>query len=83
MLSNSCPTNSTFTNLNMSRTAKNIVRSFINLKNKIAKHQSNFFIHLYELIDTQAKNIFKLTHKIMLLEIENKTLHTANKLLNK
>ena len=46
--SNFCPMNFTFTNPNTPRTAKDTVRSFINLKNKIVKHQSNFFIHLYE-----------------------------------
>ena len=82
-LLNSCLTNFTFINSNMPRTAKNAIQNFINLKNKIAKHQNNFFIHLYELVDTQIKNIFKLTHKIMLFEAENKTFYTTNKLLNK
>ena len=82
-LSNSCPTNFTSINPNMLHTAKNIVRNFINLKNKIAKYQSNFFIYLYELVDTQTKNIFKLMHKMMLLEIKNKTFHTINELFNK
>ena len=49
--SNSCPTNFTSINPNMSRTAKNIVQNFINLKNKITKHQNNFSIHLYKLIN--------------------------------
>ena len=51
MPSNSCLTNFTFTNPNTPHTAKDTVRNFINLKNKIAKHQSNFFIHLYKLVD--------------------------------
>ena len=38
MLSNFCLINFTFINPNTSRTAKNVVRNFINLKNKIAKH---------------------------------------------
>ena len=50
-LSNSCPMNFTSTNPNTPHIAKNTVRSFINLKNKITKHQNNFFIHLYKLID--------------------------------
>ena len=82
-LSNSHPTNFTFINPNMSHTAKNTVQSFINLKNKIAKHQSNFSTHLYKLIDTQTKSISKLAYKIMLLETENKTFHTTNELLSK
>ena len=77
------PTSFTSTNLNISHTAKNIIQNFINLKNKIAKHQNNFFIHLYKLVDTQTKNISKLIHKIMLFEIENKTFHTTNELFNK
>ena len=83
MLSNSCPTNFTSTNPNMPCTAKNAIQNFINLKNKIAKHQSNFFIHLYKLVNTQTKSIFKLTHKMMLLETENKIFHITNELLNK
>ena len=82
-LSNFCLTNFTFINPNTPHTAKNTVQNFINLKNKITKHQSNFFIHLYKLVDTQTKNIFKLVHKIMLFEIENKTFCTANELFNK
>ena len=70
-------------NPNTSCTAKNAVQNFINLKNKIAKHQSNFFIHLYKLVGTQTKKIFKLTHKMMLFEIKNKTFHTTNELFNK
>ena len=38
-------------NPNMPCTVKNIIWNFINLKNKIAKHQNNFFIYLYELVD--------------------------------
>ena len=49
--SNFCLINFTFINPNMLCTAKNTVWNFINLKNKIVKHQSNFFIHLYELVD--------------------------------
>ena len=83
MPSNSHPTSSTFTNPNTLHTAKNAVRSFINLKNKIAKHQNNFSIHLYELVDTQTKSISKLMHKMVLLETENKTFCITNELLNK
>ena len=81
--SNSRPMSSTSTNPNTPRTAKDAVRSSINLKNKIARHQSSFFTHLYKLVDTQAKGISKLAHKMVLLETENKTLHTANELLSK
>ena len=70
-------------NPNTSRTAKNAIRNFINLKNKIVKHQNNFFIHLYKLVDTQTKNVSKLAHKMMLFEIENKTFCTTNELFNK
>ena len=34
-------------------------------------------------INTQTKSIFKLAHKIMLFETENKTFCIANELLNK
>ena len=51
ILSNFCLTNFTSINPNMPCTAKNIIQNFINLKNKIVKHQNNFFIHLYKLID--------------------------------
>ena len=77
------PTNFTFINPNMLCIAKNVVQNSINLKNKIVKHQSNFFIHLYELIDTQTKNISKLMHKMMLFKIKNKIFYTANELFNK
>ena len=50
--SNSYLTNSTSTNPNTPRTAKDAVRNSINLKNKIVKHQSNSLIHLYKLVDT-------------------------------
>ena len=81
--SNFCLMSFTSTNPNMLCIAKNTIQNFINLKNKIAKHQNNFFIHLYKLVDTQIKNIFKLTHKMMLFEIENKIFHTTNELFNK
>ena len=83
MPSNSCLMNSTSTNPNTSCTVKDTVWSFINLKNKIVKHQSNFFIHLYELINIQTKSIFKLMHKMMLFEAENKTFCITNELFNK
>ena len=51
ILSNFYPTNFISINPNMPCIAKNIIQSFINLKNKIIKYQNNFFIHLYELID--------------------------------
>ena len=50
--SNFYPTNFISINPNMLCIAKNAIQNFINLKNKIAKHQNNFFIHLYELVDT-------------------------------
>ena len=82
-LSNFCLMSFTSINLNMLCIAKNAVQNFINLKNKIAKHQNNFFIHLYELVDIQTKSISKLMHKMMLFEIENKTFCTTNELFNK
>ena len=83
MLSNSYLMNFTSINPNMLCIAKNIIQNFINLKNKIVKHQSNFFIHLYELVDTQIKSISKLAHKMILLETKNKTFCTTNELFNK
>ena len=83
MLSNSCLTNFTSINPNTPRIVKNAVWNFINLKNKIAKHQSSFFIYLYKLVDIQTKNIFKLMYKMVLLETENKTFCTTNELFNK
>ena len=80
---NFCLMNFTFINPNMLCTAKNAVQSFINLKNKITKYQNNFFIYLYKLVDIQAKSIFKLTHKMVLFEVENKIFHTTNELFNK
>ena len=35
------------------------------------------------MVDIQTKNIFKLAHKIILFETENKTFYTTNKLFNK
>ena len=83
MPSNSCLMNFTSTNLNMSHIAKNVVQNFINLKNKIVRHQSSFFIHLYKLVDIQIKSIFKLVHKMVLFEIKNKTFCMTNELFNK
>ena len=83
MTLNFCLINFISINSNTPHTAKNAVRSFINLKNKIAKHQNNFFIYLYELVDIQIKNIFKLTHKMVLFEIKNKTFYITNELFNK
>ena len=51
MPSNSYLTNFILINLNILCIVKNTVQNFINLKNKIIKHQNNFFIHLYKLID--------------------------------
>ena len=72
-----------FTNLNTPCIAKNAIQNFINLKNKIIKHQNNFFIYLYKLVDTQTKDIFKLMHKMVLFETKNKTFCTTNELFNK
>ena len=63
--------------------AKNVLQNFANLKFKIAKHYNNLFIYLYEPINIQIKNIFKLTHKIMLSKTKNKKFYTTNELLNK
>ena len=82
-LSNSCLMNFIFINPNTPCTAKNVVQNFINLKNKIVKYQNSFFIYLYELVDTQTKNIFKLMHKMVLFETKNKTFCTTNELFNK
>ena len=49
--SNSHLMNFISTNPNTPCTAKNAVQNFINLKNKIIKHQNNSFIHLYKLIN--------------------------------
>ena len=83
MTSNYCLMNFISINSNTSHTAKNAVWNFINLKNKIAKYQNNFFIYLYELIDIQIKSIFKLAYKMVLFEIENKTFCITNELFNK
>ena len=36
-----------------------------------------------ELVDTQIKNIFKLTHKMILFEIKNEKFYTTNEFFNK
>ena len=41
-----------FTNLNTLKTARDVVRNSTDIKSKIARHQSNFLTHLYELINT-------------------------------
>ena len=46
-------------------------------------HQNKSFNYLYELIDTQSKNIFKLMHKMVLFEIKNKTFYITNEFFNK
>ena len=48
---NSRPPSSASINSNTPRTAKDALRDFINLKSRIAKHQSSFLTHLYELIN--------------------------------
>ena len=45
--------------------------------------RKNSFNYLYELIDTQVKNIFKLMYKIILLEIKNKISYITNELFSK
>ena len=45
-------------NPNILHMAKDIIQNFVNLKSKIAMHRNNLFNYLYELIDTQIKNIF-------------------------
>ena len=72
-----------FINLNTLKTARNAVRNSTNLKSKIAKYQSSFLTHLYELINTQIKDIFKLTHKMMLFKVEIKIFRTINEIFNK
>ena len=46
-------------------------------------HWSNSFNYLYELIDTQIKEIFLKMHKMVLFEIKNNIFHTTNKIFNK
>ena len=75
--------NSDSINLNTFYTIKNVLQNSANLKSKIIKHYNYFFIHLYILISTQIKNIFKLTHKMVLLEIKNKKFYITNELFNK
>ena len=55
-------------------TTKNVIQNFVNLKSKIVMHWNNLFVYLYELIDMQIKNVFKLMHKIILFEIKMKYL---------
>ena len=81
--SNSRPTSSASTIPNTPRTTKDALRNSINLKSRIARHQSSSPTHLYELVDSQAKGISKLAHKMVLLEAEVKTLRTANEQLSK
>ena len=46
-------------------------------------HWNNSFNYLHEFVNTQIKNIFKLMHKIMLIEIKNKISYTTNEFFNK
>ena len=46
-------------------------------------HRNNSFNYLYEYIDMRIKNIFKLIHKMVLLEIENKTFCITKEFFNK
>ena len=50
-LSNSYSTNIASMNLTTSKTAKNAVQNFIELKSKIITHQNNSSNQLYDLID--------------------------------
>jgi hypothetical protein len=68
---------------NSHRTARDALRNSANLKSKIASHQSSSPSHSYDLVDSQAKGISKLAHKVVLLEAEVKTLRTANETLSK
>ena len=70
-------------NLSIFYITKNVLWNFVNLKSKIVKCHNNSFIHLYKLINTQIKNMSKLMHKMVLLEIKNKKFYTTNELFNK
>ncbi len=83
MSTNSFSASVASTNPNTLKTAKDVVRNSTDLKSKIARHYSSSPTHLYKLIKTQTQDISKLAHKIVLLEIEVKTLCTANKILSK
>ena len=82
-LSNSHLTSIASTNLTTFKTAKDAVRSFIELLFKIVTHQNNSLNQLYNLIDVQIKSISTLMYQMILFEIKIKNFHTINEILNK
>ena len=83
MSSNSCLTSIVFMNSITSKTAKNAVRNFIELKSKIIIYQNNSSSQLYDLIDVQVKSILTLMYQMILLKIKIKNFRTVNEILNK
>ena len=81
--SNFYSVNFAFINPNIFCTAKNAVQSFINLESKIVMHESNLFNCLYKLISMRTKDIFKLMHKMVLLEIKNEIFYITNEFFSK
>ena len=56
----------------------NATQSSSTLKKKKANHQGSSPIHIFNVIDLQAKSISKLAHEMVLLQTENKELRTTN-----
>ena len=81
--SNSRPGTATSWCLKTPTTAIEAVQSSTTLKSRIARHQSSSPTHLYNVVDTQAKGISMLAHRLVLLEAENQELCIANDLLSK
>jgi hypothetical protein len=59
-------------------TAYEASRSSNTLKRKISAHQNSSPTHILEVVDLVAKGLSKLSHRLVLVEAENKELRTAN-----
>jgi hypothetical protein len=64
-------------------TAYKASKSSITLKKKISTYQDNSPTHIFEVVDLITKGLSKLTHRMVLLEAENKEFRTANERQNK
>jgi len=57
-------------------TAYEATRSSTTLKRKISEHQNSSPTHIFEVVDLVIKGLSKLTHRMVLLEAENKELRS-------
>lgn len=65
------------------QTSYDINQQSITIKNKIVRHENSSLTHMYNVIDTQARSMSRIAHKLVLLEAELKEVRAANEVLSK